>query len=262
MHRATQVSILWRVFAINALVFGAAALILVVTQATVHTPIRSTELRVLAAGLVVTLLLDLMLLTVVLAPVRSLGKLMSEVDPLRPGQRAYVGRWASSEAVALAKTFNAMLARLEIERRDSARRAIAAQEEERVRVARELHDELGQALTAIALSSERAAGQRRLTDAGPGRNRRRRYASLRDVRRISYELRPEALDDLGLSGALVALCRRMQQQGGPMIAWELGRGHPRLGDETELAVYRVAQEALTNSVRHSGALEITVAAGL
>ena len=258
-QRVTQVSILWRVFTVNALVFGAAALVLVVSPATVHAPIRSTELRVLIAGLIVTLILDLVLLTLVLSPVRKLGRLMGEVDPLRPGRRASVGRWASSEAAALARAFNRMLDRLEVERRESARRAVAAQEDERVRVARELHDELGQALTAIALRAERASGQADSQSEALEEIAGVATASLGDVRRISRELRPEALDDLGLTGALVALCRRMDQQVGPTIAWDMSRGIPSLGDEKELTLYRVAQEALTNSVRHSNASKVTVA---
>ncbi len=254
-----QVSILWRVFTVNAVVFGAAALTLIVSPATVHNPVRATELDILLAGLAVTLMLDLALLTFVLSPVRKLARLMANIDPLRPGKRAEVGPWASSEAASLARALNNMLDRLESERRESARRALAAQEAERARVARDLHDEVGQALTAIALRAERATGDRTLNSHALEEIVDVAHVSLADIRRIARELRPEALDDLGLTGALIALCLRVEQQSSMRVARELGSGLPELETEVELVIYRVAQEALTNAVRHSDATEVKVA---
>jgi two-component system, NarL family, sensor histidine kinase UhpB len=83
--------------------------------------------------------------------------------------------------------------------------------------------------------------------------------SLQDVRRISRELRPEALDELGLVNALIALCSRVAEQSGMQIHRRLEGGLPGLSPDVELAVYRVAQEALTNAMRHSKATEATVA---
>jgi two-component system, NarL family, sensor histidine kinase UhpB len=78
------------------------------------------------------------------------------------------------------------------------------------------------------------------------------------VRRISRELRPEALDELGLVDALIALCSRVQQQSGMRVRRRLEAPLPQLSPEVELAIYRIAQEALTNAVRHSNATEATV----
>jgi two-component system, NarL family, sensor histidine kinase UhpB len=254
-----QVSILWRVFTVNALVSAAAVFVLIISPATVHAPIRPSELVVLLAGLLVTLLINLALLTFVLAPIRTLVKLMGGIDPLSPGQRAAVGPWASSEAALVAQALNGMLDRLETERRESARRALAAQEAERVRVARELHDEVGQALTAIALRAEGAAGDHASQTQTLRDITRVANESLGDVRRISRELRPEALDDLGLSGALTALCLRLERQSPMRIARKVSGDLPKVGSEVELAIYRVAQEALTNALRHSGASQASVA---
>jgi two-component system sensor histidine kinase UhpB len=151
-----------------------------------------------------------------------------------------------------------MLDRLEGERRESTRRALAAQEGERTRVARELHDEVGQALTAIALHAERAAaqptGQREaLTDIA-----RHLTQSLEDVQRIGRELRPEALDDLGLVNALIALCSRVDREAGLRVRRDLDWHLPALSAEEELVIYRVAQEALTNALRHAQASEVIV----
>jgi two-component system sensor histidine kinase UhpB len=258
--RATApVSTLWRVFTINVLVFGLAVFVLIVSPATISNPIRFTELVVLVVGLIVTLAINLVLLALVLAPLRKLALLMGDIDPMRPGQRALESSWASSETIAVARSLNTMLDRLETERRESARRALAAQEGERLRVARELHDELGQTLTAVALQIERVAGD----FPAPAPLLREVVATvhrgLEDVRRIVRELRPEALDDLGLVDALISLCLRMEQQGSITVLRELEGGLPALSAEVELVIYRVAQEALTNALRHSQASQVRVA---
>ena len=109
-----------------------------------------------------------------------------------------------------------MLDRLERARREAARTALAAQEAERLRVARELHDEIGQTLTAVMLQAERAADEDPAQAAAAlGRVAEAVHESLDELRRIARELRPEALDDLGLVNALIALCSRVDAQGGP-----------------------------------------------
>ena len=113
-------------------------------------------------------------------------------------------------AAELTAAFNEMLERLEAERRDSVGRALAAQEGERLRVAQELHDEIGQTLTAVTIQAERAAD----SDPALAPEALRRVAdavrdSLDEVRRIARELRPEALDDLGLVNALIRTVDRM-----------------------------------------------------
>ena len=108
-----------------------------------------------------------------------------------------------------------MLDRLESARREAARTALAAQEAERLRVARELHDEIGQTLTAVTIQAERAAESDPDKAAALERVADAVRESLDEVRRIARELRPEALDDLGLVNALIALCTRVGAQDGP-----------------------------------------------
>jgi two-component system, NarL family, sensor histidine kinase UhpB len=256
--RPVPVSILWRVFTANVLVFGLAVFILIVSPATISNPTKFTEIVVIVLGLLVTLVVDLVMLAFVLSPLRALARVMGNIDPMRPGQRAYVGGWVSSETNVLMGAFNTMLDRVETERRESARRALAAQEAERLRIARELHDEIGQTLTAVALQAERAAEDasaqpQALRDIGAIVQH-----SLQDVRRIARELRPEALDDLGLTDALISLCLRIERQGALRITREIAGNLPPLSTEVELVVYRVAQEALTNALRHSGASHVRV----
>jgi two-component system sensor histidine kinase UhpB len=257
-RRGAPGTLLFQVFAGNAAVFIVALLLLAVTPITIHAPIRLGELAFLIAGLLLLLSADLMLLRRTLGPLRRLAETMHAVDPTRPGRRAKEEAHAGSEILALAQAFNEMLDRVETERRNSARVALAAQEAERLRIARELHDEIGQTLTAVALRAEYAAGQapaqsEALTDIADTIK-----ASLDDVRAIARELRPEALDDLGLVNALIALCSRVGQQGSVRVRREFDGRLPQLDTDVELVIYRVAQEALTNVLRHSQAAQVTV----
>jgi len=258
-RRPATVSILWRVFTVNAIVFGLAVFILIASPATVSNPIKRSELVVLVGGLLATLAVNLLLLAVVLSPLRRLATLMGDIDPMRPGQRAPVSDWMSTEMIALSRAFNTMLDRIETERRDSAHRALAAQEGERLRIARELHDEVGQTLTAVALRAERAGGELPAQAPALAEIVDTVHRSLDDVRRIARELRPEALDDLGLIDALISLCLRMERQGAVRVLRELEGGLPPLSAEAELVIYRVAQEALTNAFRHAQASQVRVA---
>lgn len=259
-HRdRSNTSLLWRVFAANAAVFLAAFALLAWSPITIHAHIRLAELALLVAGLLVMLACDLLLLRRALRPLRTLAAVMSAVDPMRPGRRAALAHRAGSEVLALARACNGMLDRLETERRESARRALAAQEAERLRIARELHDEVGQGLTAMLLGLAPLAKR---APAGLSEDLTQvlelARCSLNDVRRIAMELRPEALDDLGLVNALLGLCSRVEQQGHLRVRRELESDLPPLSAEVELVLYRVAQEALTNALRHSQAKLVTV----
>jgi two-component system, NarL family, sensor histidine kinase UhpB len=139
-RRGAPGTLLFQVFVGNAAVFIVALLLLIVTPITIHAPITLKELAFLLAGLLLLLTADLMLLRRALGPLRRLAETMDAVDPARPGRRTKEEPHAGSEILALAQAFNQMLDRVENERRNSARMALAAQEGERLRVARELHD--------------------------------------------------------------------------------------------------------------------------
>jgi len=237
------VSLLWRVFAINAAVLIAAMLALVVSPLTVSFPVALAELAALTAGLVALLVVNLVLLRRVFAPLGRLSRFMVEVDPLRPGTRAPAVD-GDPEIARLTAAFNDMVERLESERRDSALRALAAQERERRRIARELHDEVGQALTAAMLRLDRS-------DAEEAKERLRE--ALEEVREIARRLRPEALDDLGLRNALRGLVASVARDARLDVMPEIDPDLPPLTPEQELVVYRVGQEALTNALRHAEA---------
>jgi two-component system sensor histidine kinase UhpB len=240
----------WRIFAVNAVLLVAAAVALAFSPATVSFPIALTEGIVLAVGLVAILIVNLLLVRRSFAPLERLTRLMRSVDLLRPGQRLDVT--GPQEVRELGAVFNEMLERLEHERHESGWDALKAQESERKRVAQELHDEVGQALTAVMLQIGRLAKNApsdlsdELTEALETTR-----TSLEDVRRIAKQLRPEALDDLGLVPALNALANTFAERTGLRIRRRLPEAVPALGDEAELVVFRVAQESLTNAARHA-----------
>lgn len=151
----SDMSLAWRVVLLNSAVMLAAALVLALGPVTVSSPIHTRELFVLIVGVVVTMGANVVLVRHAFAPLERLTSVMRTVDPLTPGTRLHTDG-AAKELQALSEAFNDMLERLESERRDSARRAVRAQEAERRRLARELHDELGQSLTGVLLQIDQA----------------------------------------------------------------------------------------------------------
>ena len=144
--------------------------------------------------------------------------------------------------------------------RDALRRAVAAQELERRRLARELHDETGQALTSmlLGLAAVDAAGTPEEAHAAVAELRRLVVSTLQDVRRLAVELRPKALDDFGLLPALKRLGQTVSEGSRLDVQVEARLGGKRLPAEAETAVYRIVQEALTNVVKHAEAQHVSV----
>ena len=254
-----RLSLGWRAGLANAIVFALVFVLFLVTPITVHASPRLTEVLVLAAGLGAMLTVNLLLLRRALSPLRELAEHMDQVDLRDPDRRLSEVDAYGPILSGFIETFNDMLDRLAEERRAGARAALTAQERERLRIGRALHDEAGQTLTAIALEVERAASD------GPPAQREQMaalaaqlHASLDEIRRISRDLRPEALDDLGLVNALIALTSRADRQGGVRIERRFSTQLPSLSTELELVIYRVAQEALTNVLRHAGASRCVV----
>lgn len=250
----------WRVFAVNATVLTVAVLLIAVTPFAVSRDTTPGQLAVLLVGLVAMLAANAVLLRVGLAPLRRLIGLMRRVDLLQPGNHLHAS--GSSEIAEVIAVFNGMLARLEEERRSSMRRELLAQEAERGRIAQELHDQLGQDMTAILLDAERLAGQlaggrQQLADAVA----RGAKDVLDELRRISYELRPAALDDLGLASAIEALRANVAHHSQLAIRLEIDPPLPAMDGDVELAIFRITQEALTNAVRHSGCDTVAVRLG-
>lgn len=243
--RVSRLPLLWRVFAINAALLVVATLLLALTPVTIHARIAIVEGLDLAVALVVMLAANLLLLRHTLRPIHRLVERMRKLDLLQPGQR--IPEQGGVEVAELTHTFNEMLERLETERRESGQRALRAQEAERRRIASGLHDEVGQVLTGVLL---------RLDD---DETKQAVRQALEEVRRIARELRPEMLEQLGLVSALTELSRKFAESSGVRVERNFATDLPPLSDDAELAVYRVAQESLTNIARHAHASRVEIA---
>ncbi len=251
-----KVTLFSRVVAINAGVLVAAAILLAVSPATVSPTLQLAEAVVLAVGTVLMISVNLLLMRRVFGPLEQLTRLMRTVDPQVPGRRLLLQR-ADTEVAELSDAFNAMLDRLEHERRQSGRRALAAQESERRRLARELHDEIGQTLTGVVLQLE--ALQRSAPDglqAAILEAQETARCGVEDMREIARGLRPQALDEFGLRSALVSLSSQVSDRSGVRVHPRLNERLPPLPREHDLAIYRVAQESLTNVARHADARHV------
>jgi two-component system sensor histidine kinase UhpB len=252
------IPLLYRVAGINALlvVAAVAVTIAVLAPGKVSSLALDEEVLVLVLAVVLVALANVYLLRRVVGPVQALTALTRQVDFANLGQRV-PGAAQNSEAGELALTFNEMLSRLEAERHESTGRVLRAQEGERLRIAQELHDQVGQELTVVLLGLSRiSAGAPSEVGEDVTMVQQAVRKSLDDVRRIAIELRPEALDDLGLASALAVLAERFSEQLGLEISDRIAPDLPPLPEETELVVYRVAQEALTNVARHSASSRV------
>ena len=262
--RTPKSALFWRLFGFNALVFLAAAAVLLLSPATVSTHASLTEIAAVAVGSALMLAVNALLLRTTLRPLDGLTALMERVDLLRPGARMSVQ--GDRDVAHLIRTFNEMLDRLEHERGASSAHALAAQESERQRIARELHDEIGQSLTAVLL------GLKRTIDRVPADLRDELQVvqemirdCLDEVRMVARRLRPGVLEDLGLLSAMHALAADFTGVSTIPLTPRLEQALPPLSKDTELVLYRITQEGLTNITRHAAAsqveLELTRDAG-
>ena len=243
-----------RVAAINAVLLLVAVGATIVVLVPGHQASYRIEVEgvVLLAVVVVLVLLNTFLLRRVTRPLQELTEVARTVDLTDP-RPPMPDAQATSEAGELAVTFGEMLERLRAERGEATGRVLAAQESERLRIAQELHDQVGQELTAVLLLLARlqARAPEELSQVVVDAQESIR-SILEDVRRIAIELRPEALDDLGLESALAVLCDRFAERSKMEVSCQIADPLPTLSSEAELVIYRVAQEALTNVARHSG----------
>jgi two-component system sensor histidine kinase UhpB len=195
------------------------------------------------------------------APLERLIEEMEKVDlnrpgPLLPHSIDGVGETEEVERIELA--FLRMMRRLEAERRRAGSAALRAQEEERARVARDLHDEVNQSLTGLLLRLE-AVREAAPPELEPELAETRRLANqaMGELLSLARQLRPTALDDLGLAAAVAGQVEQVRHPG--LDAELTSEGDfSGLDDDVQLVVYRVAQEALTNAARHSEAKRVEV----
>jgi two-component system, NarL family, sensor histidine kinase UhpB len=196
------------------------------------------------------------------APLEDLIEEMEKVDLSRPGPllpRSIDGVGETEEVERLELAFLRMVRRLEAERRRAGSAALTAQEEERARVARDLHDEVNQSLTGLLLRLE-AAREAAPPELEPELAETKALANqaMGELLSLARQLRPTALDDLGLAAATAGQVEQLAARGEVDASFEAEGDFSELGDDAQLVVYRVAQEALANAARHSGAGRVGV----
>ncbi|MDX6719789.1 MAG: two-component system, NarL family, sensor histidine kinase UhpB [Solirubrobacteraceae bacterium] len=256
-----RTSLLTQVLTVNTVVIVATVIAAITVGARLngHDPAGPRSLLVLAAAILVTILANNFVLRRRFAPLESLTRIMERVDLAVPGTRAQPFDDESADVARLRDTFNVMLARLETERVAAASAVLRAQESERARLARDLHDEVNQALAAVSLrlaataegappefAEELAETQRLATQA------------MHELLGLARELRPAALDDHGLVTALRTQVRMFGERWSMPANFAADGTRPLLGEFEQLVAYRVVQEALSNVARHARASRVKV----
>lgn len=253
-----RLPLFWGVLLINAAILAAGVLLLVLTPVTVSFPIEIEQAIILSVGLVLLIAANAALLRGGLRPLVQVLDSLRSVE-LAPGDPQRLPEVGGREARAIACAVNSMLDRLDNERRLVSQRILTALEGERQRVGQELHDEIGQRLTGVLLEL------RPIAFASPEAVRLRIEEIQEDVRhtleevgQLAWRLRPAVLDDLGLVPALEAMLSGLEENADVLITRHFSPPVDEFDREVELAIFRIAQEAAVNAVRHSEATVIDV----
>ena len=220
---------------------------------------KAREVYVLAGALVATVAANWLLLHRRFRPLEEVIERMEAVDLSRPGTatRSFYGE--SREVARLTAAFDRMLTRLEIERREAGNAAIRAQERERQRVARDLHDEVNQALTAVLLRLEATAqGAPEQLAKELRETKALTQQAMDQLLSLARQLRPAVLDDHGLIAALQTQVRDFGEQTGIDASFRRRGALVPITPEQQLAMYRVTQESLSNIAQHAAATKVEV----
>lgn len=260
-----RLPIAWKVLIANAFVVVSGALAGTYLTASVvqRNPSVSRGLLVLgfaSIGILLSVVVNYWLLRAAFEPVRNLERVANAVRRGDYSARAGFSRFSDPQLERFGQSLNRALDVIEQDReqiRLLADRVIDAQEEERKRIARELHDDTAQLLFAqllrvSALSSSPHPEVRETA----GQIGEMMSEAMESVRRLGHELRPPALDDLGLRDALEDLANRMSEQMGIPVELDVSELRRRVDPAVELVLYRVAQEALTNTWKHARATRV------
>lgn len=254
-------TLLTQAIATNALaVFGLIFFAVLVLNVNTGGGQRRTELILLMLAIALVLMLNIVILRRQFAPLEKLVSTMEEIDLSQPGSRAEMPRAATEDIAELVLSFNSMIERLEDERKSRMQATVEAQESERARVARDLHDEANQALTAVILRLQ-AAAEDAPPDLAAQINDAKQLAgqAMEELLQVVRRLRPTTLD-MGLRNAVSSQVAEFGERTGIETRFLFeGDSRRRLNDDRELAVYRVVQEALSNVVQHADATRVEVA---
>ena len=217
------------------------------------------QFLILALAVVLSLCVNLWMLQRRFAPLERLIKRIESIDPAEPASHQLPDKDPVEEIDKLSRSFNLLLERIEEERRRSGTLAMRAQEEERRRLARDLHDEVNQALTAILLRLEALAQDSPETRVDEVTELKRLVnQAMEELLNLARQLRPSALDDHGLMPAVEAQLKRFSARTGIEVTLNAEGDPDALPEDVQTAVYRILQEALANIGRHAGATAVAV----
>ena len=258
--KRSETSLVGQVLAVNVLLV-VATLFAATAAASLDLELNDQrwEFLLLALTIILVLLVNILMLRRRFSPLEQLIERIEAVDPAEGDLEGPEGGAAAEEVDRLAASFRRLLARVEEERRRSGRLVLHAQEEERRRLARDLHDEVNQALTAILLRLE-ALSQSAPPDVSVelGEVKRLVNQAMGELLQLARQLRPTALDDHGLLPALATHVRRFASQTGIEADLRTRGVSAELAPDQEIAIYRIAQEALANVARHADASRVEV----
>jgi two-component system, NarL family, sensor histidine kinase UhpB len=265
IRRLFDIPLFYKVLLANGLIVVAGAT--VGTLVTAHTvrgvadPLSYTLIGMFAfAGFVLSITVNFIILRAAFQPLNRLAEVAEGVRQGDYSRRVMPSTFADPQLARLGASFNGTLDELERDRdhlRGLTSQIINAQEDERKRIARELHDDTAQLLFAqlLRLTSLKSSDQEPVREVA-GALEQSTVDAIEGVRRLALELRPPALDDLGLWSALGELAQRYEDRQGMTVEYTWQGSRERLPGELELVLYRIAQEAMTNVVKHSAATRI------
>jgi two-component system, NarL family, sensor histidine kinase UhpB len=268
LRRLANVSIFYKILIANSLIVVAGASAGTTLTLQLSDNVDSVLEFVLVFALIGTLVSVVVNWLVLRATFQPLDELERTVDQVRQGNfsvRAAKPDFGDPNIDALSQTMNGMLDTVERYRaqlHNLSMQVVNAQEEERKRIARELHDDTAQVLTAqlLRLKTMEAVGQN-LDPDGLGQLIEMTAEALEDVRHMAHELRPPSIDDLGLQASVESLTAQFRERFGIPITYRLEGSKRRFPSGIEIAMYRIVQEALTNVAKHANAPSATVSIG-
>lgn len=267
LHHILSIPLVYKLLLANAVIVVLGATMgTLITVRSVHSGGEPGEYWLIGifacAGTVLSLLVNYFVLRAALQPIDRLFEVAERVRRDDFSSRVRPSRFPDPQLARLGASFNETLDELAADRdqlRQLTTQVINAQEDERKRIARELHDDTAQVLFAqlLGITALRSSDNEQVRTAAETMAQST-VDALEGVRRLALELRPPALDDLGLWAALGELTQRYVEKYRLDVAYDWRGSRERLPADLELVLYRIAQEALTNIVKHSGATEATV----
>ncbi|HEV2128089.1 MAG TPA: sensor histidine kinase [Thermomicrobiales bacterium] len=267
-RRLSEVPLLYKILLANGLIVVLGATVgTLVTAHTVSSPLDPLSYTLITmfafVGFVLSIAVNYVVLRAAFQPLYRLGEVAESIRQGDFSRRVRPSTFSDPMLARLGASFNETLDELGQDRdrlRELTSQIIDAQEDERKRIARELHDDTAQVLFAqllrlTALKSSEHEPVRACAEA----LEQSTVDAIEGVRRLALELRPPALDDLGLWAALAELAQRYEERYDLRVAYEWKGSRERLARDLELVLYRIAQEAMTNVVKHARASHVQLA---